>query len=1031
MERGGSCASARLIAGVVAGARTARIVRSARRRRPTSPSASKARAKTLVPTTPVPTRLRPVRPRPATTADLLRAPSAARRARARHARRLGRPLGPRLRPAGRADPRRDTDAIGPDEFTRRATGRFWRQRPSTRIGRRLRRSSCRRATRSSSSPTCAGATSRLLHRAAGLRGARGRARPGEPFAVDGDARSRPASTSRPTTRIDQRAARRPARASTAAMRHVDDRRRRQRDACGRSPRRRVRPSCATKARPCAAERPSVCVTDGADGFCGTTKPGDPGAAARRDDRRRRGAAARATAAARRDHRRSPSGQALRARRARRASCAGSVDRRPVRAAHGQAAPDAPPPRPLRVPLGPRARSSGARRCGRGVLRSRSATAPTGATCCPAALEPGRYVLDVIAIDRRVQPRRARARAQPDRVHGPMRRAASSSSRWPAPPPSRGCGVGRGAQRWRRVASRHARLRRDRDRAPSERRAGPGGRDRDAAAAAQLRRRDALRRRLRAVDRRDLSGWRRGSRRSDWFFYVNGIEASEGAARASSSDGDRVWWDHHDWDAAMRVPAVVGSFPEPFRVRQRRPAPAGAAGLRDATRGRRATSVAERLNDGGRARRVAWRRSARRRGCEVLRIVVGPWSEVRRDPTAVLLEEGPRLSGVFARPARDGRSIELLDPRGEVVRTLGARRRADRRDALPGPAADLGRDRRRRGRADARRSRGARARACLEDRFALAVEAPGRGVAAAGGGRSGSDLPAPREPAAGGACDGRARVVPRRRRARRWRSSTRSCSAALLAAVLLAAAAARLGREVRARGAARDPVRAAVSRAINALANRDGLDGARARRRGAGARRTSTSRSRRSSTARASGCASVIVIAVLRAALGGGRPGRAAARVAAASRFAPALTAALATRIVPVLARDARRLADAQRCRPGRAGVAAGDRARGVRRRARPRGRRGGDARGARLRRRARRAPAQRGRGRGTTSRSPRRRSRSCALDRARARRRARSGRRRTRGSTSPLGAGPSLIARGARGVRRCCRSPTAGGSRAR
>ena len=41
------------------------------------------------------------------------------------------------------------------------------------------------------------------------------------------------------------------------------------------------------------------------------------------------------------------------------------------------------------------------------------------------------------------------------------------------------------------------------------------------------------------------------------------------ARASAScyPGDRVWWDHHDWETAMRVPAVVGSFPEPFRSGQ--------------------------------------------------------------------------------------------------------------------------------------------------------------------------------------------------------------------------------------------------------------------------------------------------------------------------------------------------------------------------------------------------------------------------------------------------------------------------------
>ena len=28
-------------------------------------------------------------------------------------------------------------------------------------------------------------------------------------------------------------------------------------------------------------------------------------------------------------------------------------------------------------------------------------------------------------------------------------------------------------------------------------------------------------------------------------------------------GDRIWWDYRDWTAAMRVPAVVGSWPEPF------------------------------------------------------------------------------------------------------------------------------------------------------------------------------------------------------------------------------------------------------------------------------------------------------------------------------------------------------------------------------------------------------------------------------------------------------------------------------------
>ena len=61
----------------------------------------------------------------------------------------------------------------------------------------------------------------------------------------------------------------------------------------------------------------------------------------------------------------------------------------------------------------------------------------------------------------------------------------------------------------------------------------------------------------------LSGGSDDGRRSDWFFYVNGIESPVGAAEYAPGDGDRVWWDYRDWSTAMRVPAVVGSWPEPF------------------------------------------------------------------------------------------------------------------------------------------------------------------------------------------------------------------------------------------------------------------------------------------------------------------------------------------------------------------------------------------------------------------------------------------------------------------------------------
>jgi Domain of unknown function (DUF4430) len=76
------------------------------------------------------------------------------------------------------------------------------------------------------------------------------------------------------------------------------------------------------------------------------------------------------------------------------------------------------------------------------------------------------------------------------------------------------------------------------------------------------------------------------KQSDWFYYVNGYEADIGAADYRIHDGDVVWFDYRSWAEQMRVPIVVGAFPEPFvhgYEGKRRPAvvraPPGAVGRR--------------------------------------------------------------------------------------------------------------------------------------------------------------------------------------------------------------------------------------------------------------------------------------------------------------------------------------------------------------------------------------------------------------------------------------------------------------------
>jgi Domain of unknown function (DUF4430) len=167
----------------------------------------------------------------------------------------------------------------------------------------------------------------------------------------------------------------------------------------------------------------------------------------------------------------------------------------------------------------------------------------------------------------------------------------------------------------------------------------------------------------------VSGGREDGRQVDWFYYVNGIEMPVGSAERRLAGGERVWWDHHPWDAAQRIPAVVGSFPEPFL--------SGLEGKRFPVRlvcmtraERSCDEVETRLSDAGvrGISRAVYQQSG---GEQVVRVLVGTWADVRRDGITRRLERGPGASGVFARPSPSGSEIELLDSAGETVRTLGA------------------------------------------------------------------------------------------------------------------------------------------------------------------------------------------------------------------------------------------------------------------------------------------------------------------------------------------------------------------------
>ena len=237
-----------------------------------------------------------------------------------------------------------------------------------------------------------------------------------------------------------------------------------------------------------------------------------------------------------------------------------------------------------------------------------------------------------------------------------------SWRWARRCACAGCGLGAGERGRRGRATRSPATTGAPVRLRAADRRRQGVRHGDAGARPQRRDHDPLRRRLRAVDRRHRGRQRRRAL-LDWFFYVNGVESPVGAADyARCSGGERVWWDYRDWTAAMRVPAVVGSWPQPFArrlrgqsaTRSRSSAGAGAAparwrGAGAAERRRRARAARPR-----RTRSGSW--SAPGRGCA-------------RDPAAAQIEDGPQASGVFAdfEPARRRLSCSCGLDRGRASR----------------------------------------------------------------------------------------------------------------------------------------------------------------------------------------------------------------------------------------------------------------------------------------------------------------------------------------------------------------------------
>jgi hypothetical protein len=162
---------------------------------------------------------------------------------------------------------------------------------------------------------------------------------------------------------------------------------------------------------------------------------------------------------------------------------------------------------------------------------------------------------------------------------------------------------------------------------------------------------------------------RGGHPYDWFFYLNGIESSVGAAEVSLGGGERIWWDIHNWSASEHVPAVVGSWPAPFTTGWEGHEPVvevscdvGGAPCR----------LVDAALEGAGVKLGHEEASFEGEAPPAIRVLVGQWSKLRSDPAAMLLEKGPAESGIYADFEAEGGAWRLVgrDEDGTKARTFG-------------------------------------------------------------------------------------------------------------------------------------------------------------------------------------------------------------------------------------------------------------------------------------------------------------------------------------------------------------------------
>lgn len=161
-------------------------------------------------------------------------------------------------------------------------------------------------------------------------------------------------------------------------------------------------------------------------------------------------------------------------------------------------------------------------------------------------------------------------------------------------------------------------------------------------------------------------------KTTWIYTINGLESEEAPADYRLHAGDLVQWDLRPWIVTLDGRAMLGGFPHmltrgvkgrPFRVTVHCQRPAAAACRRVGRTLERAGVAFD--GDATSAKRPpAWRFPR-------ARLLVGTWRHWRHLAWPERIDAANRYDGLYVRFADDGTTMQLLDWKGRIARTVRA------------------------------------------------------------------------------------------------------------------------------------------------------------------------------------------------------------------------------------------------------------------------------------------------------------------------------------------------------------------------